>query len=369
MIVKKIEVIRVQLPFLAPFEVSFGRLPDKHALIIKLYTDDLVAYGECTAFQGPWYNPETVWTAMHIIRDHIAPRVLNQDIKSPEDLMERLAFIRGNRMAIAAVEMAWWDLEMRAQKKSLKTLLGGTQNEIPAGASIGIQDTVQILLDKIKIHLDQGYRKIKVKIKPGWDVDVLREIRRVFPNAPLMADANSAYRLEDIDLFKAMDEFNLIMIEQPLAEDDIIDHVKLQRVLKTPICLDESIESCEDARKAIELGACRIINVKPPRVGGLLEAKKIHDLCQKNGIPVWCGGIFELGIGRVQNIALASLPNFTIPGDLSPSKRYFKEDITIPRVDVNERCMIEVPDEKNGIVYEIDDAAIARITKEQFTIA
>ncbi len=366
--VKKIEVIHIQLPYVAPFEVSFGRLVDKHALIIKLHTDDLVAYGECTAFQAPWYNSETVWTVMHMIKDYIAPRILNQEIQGPEDLVERLSFIRGNRMAIAAVEMAWWDLEMRAQKKSLKTLLGGVQDEIPAGASIGIQSTVQILLDKIGAHLDLGYRKIKVKIKPGWDVDILRTIRKTFPYAPLMADANSAYSLDDIDVFKAMDEFDLMMIEQPLAEDDIIDHIKLQSAIKTPICLDESIESCEDARKAIELGACKIINIKPSRVGGLLESKKIHDLCQKNGIPVWCGGIFELGIGRVQNIALASLPNFTIPGDLSPSKRHFHEDITIPRVDINERCMIVVPDEKNGIVYEIDDAAIARLTTEQFEL-
>ncbi len=366
MIVKKIEVIRVELPYLSPFETSFGRMADKHALIVKLYTGDHIGYGECTALQAPFYNAETPWTCMHMIKDFIAPSILNQNIEGPEGLMERLSFMRGNRIAIASVEMAWWDLEMRAQNKSLKTLLGGTQDEIPAGVSLGIQDSVQTLLDKIKIHLDLGYHKIKVKIKPGWDVDVLREIRRHFPDAPVMADANSAYSLDDIDRFREMDEFKLIMIEQPLADDDIIDHVKLQKAISTPICLDESIETCEDARKAIELGACRIINIKPSRVGGLLEAKKIHDLCQKNGLPVWCGGMLELGIGRVQNIALASLPNFTIPGDISASKRYFKEDITIPRVDVNERCMITVPDEKNGITYQIDDAAIERITKERF---
>lgn len=366
--VKKIEVLRVELPYLAPFETSFGRLADKHALVVKLHTDDFVAYGECTALQAPVYNAETIWTCMHMIKDYIAPKILHEDITGPEDLMERLAFIRGNRIALAAVEMAWWDLETKAQNKSLKTLLGGTQAEIPAGVSLGIQDSVQTLLGKIDAHLKLGYHKIKVKIKPGWDIEVLRAIRQSFPNAPVMADANSAYSLQDIDRFKAMDEFNLIMIEQPLAEDDIIDHVKLQRELRTPICLDESIETCEDARKAIEIGACRIINIKPSRVGGLLEARKIHDLCQKAGIPVWCGGMLELGIGRVQNIALASLPNFTIPGDISASKRYFQEDITVPRVDVTERCTIVVPDETNGVEYKIDDAAIARITKEAFVL-
>ncbi len=364
--IDNLEIIRVEVPYLAPFETSFGRLEDKHALIVKLHAEGLIGYGECTALQAPLYNPETIWTCIHMIRDYIAPVILKEDIKGPEDLLERLSHIRGNKIAIAAVEMAYWDLETKAQNKSLKTLLGGTQKEIKAGVSLGIQRDVKTLLEKVETHVNLGYHKIKIKIKPGWDVEIVKEVRRVFPDIPLMADANSAYTLADIDRFKAMDEYNLIMVEQPLAEDDIIDHAKLQKEIHTRICLDESIHTCEDARKAIELGSCKIINIKPTRVGGLLESVKIHNLCRKNNIPVWCGGMLELGIGRLQNVALASLPNFTIPGDISASKRYFQEDITIPRIDVTERCTIIVPDESNGVRYQVDDAAIDRIAKEKF---
>lgn len=366
--IQAMELMRVEVPYLFPFETSFGRQDTKHALVVKLYGDGVVGYGECTAFDVPLYNSETVWTCWHMIRDFIAPKVLHQEIDGPEDLLARLSFIRGNRMAMAAVEMAFWDLMAQAERKSLKTILGGTQSEIKAGVSLGIQQDVSTLLRKIEEHVNIGYHKIKIKIKPGWDTAVVKEVRRVFPDIPLMADANSAYTLADIDKFKVMDEYGLMMVEQPLAEDDIVDHAKLQQAIVTPVCLDESIESAEDARKAIELGSCKIINIKPSRVGGFLESRKIHDLCQRHGIPVWCGGMLELGIGRVQNIALASLPNFTIPGDISASKRYFKEDITIPRVDVTDRCTIIVPDENNGVRYEVDEAALARITREKIRL-
>lgn len=365
MIIEHVEIISVETPYLAPFETSFGSLADKPALIVKLFSDGLVGYGECTALPAPVYNAETIYTCLYMIKNFIIPKIIKENIDGPQDLMERLAFIRGNRIAIAAVEMALWDLMAQVQNRQLKNLLGGTQQEIKAGVSLGIQDSVRTLLDKIDTHIKLGYHKIKIKIKPGWDVDVVKEVRRAFPTVPLMADANSAYTLADIDKFKAMDEYGLIMVEQPLGEDDIIDHATLQKAIKTPVCLDESINTCEDARKAIELGSCQIINIKPSRVGGLLESVKIHDLCQKNGIPVWCGGMLELGIGRVQNIALASLPNFIIPGDISASKRYFAEDITIPRVDVTEQCTIIVPDENNDVRYVADDAAIDRIAKDR----
>lgn len=361
MIIDRIDVIRVKTPFVHPFETSFVRFVERDALIVKVYSEGLVGYGECKAFHAPLYNPEDNATCHHIIKDLLTPVILHKDIEGPAEFMEKVSFIRGNRLAIASVENALWDLKAQREGKSLKTLIGGTRDEIKVGVSLGIEPTITALLQRIEKYLAEGYHRTKIKIKPGWDFDVIKEVRRHFPDITLTTDANSAYTLDDIDLFKAMDDFNLSYIEQPLAENDIVDHAALQKAIKTPICLDESINSVEDARWAITLGSCKIINIKSSRTGGICEAIKIHNLCMEHNIPVWCGGMTELGIGRVQNISLASLPNFSLAHDIAASKRYFAEDITIPVVDITKDCTIIVPDEINGIRYEVDEKALDRL--------
>lgn len=356
--IERVDIIRVKNPFIHPFETSFVRFVEKDALVIKVYSEGLTGYGECKAFFAPLYNPEDNGTCRHIIKEVILPVILHQDIKGPEDFMNKISFIRGNRLAIASVENALWDLKMQQENKSLKTLIGGVYDEIKVGVSLGIEPTISDLLKKVETYLAQGYHRTKIKIKPGWDIDIIKEVRAHFPDITMTVDANSAYTLNDIDLFKAMDEFNLSYIEQPLAENDIIDHAVLQKQIKTPVCLDESINSVEDARKAIELGSCKIINIKSSRCGGITEAIKIHDFCMKHQVPVWCGGMTELGIGRVQNISLASLPNFSHAHDIAASNRYFAEDITIPAVDITKDCTLIVPDEKNNIRYIVDEQAL-----------
>lgn len=348
-------------PFVHPFETSFVRFVERDALLIKIYSEGLVGYGECKAFHAPLYNSEDNGTCLHIIKNFLIPSILHQDIQGPVEFMEKVSCIVGNRLAKASIENALWDLKMQREEKSLKTLIGGCYNEIKVGVSLGIEPTIQALLNKIEKYLAEGYHRTKLKIKPGKDVEILKEVRRHFPDIPLTVDANSDYTLADIKIFEAMDDFNLEYIEQPLAEDDIIDHAVLQRAIRTPICLDESIVSVEAARKAIELNSCKIINIKSSRCGGIAESIKIHDLCMQHNIPVWCGGMTELGIGRVQNISLASLPNFTLAHDIAASNRYFAEDITIPVVNITEKCTIVVPDESNGVCYQVDEKAIDRM--------
>lgn len=360
--IDRIDIIRVKTPFVHPFETSFTRFVERDALIVKVYSEGLVGYGECKAFFAPLYNPEDNGTCLHVIKNIIAPVILHKEIEGPAEFMQQMAFIRGNRLAIASVENAMWELRAQREGKSLKTLLGGTQDEVKVGVSLGIETNIPALLAKIEKYLAEGYHRTKVKIKPGWDIEVLREIRRHYPDITLTVDANSDYTLADIELFRAMDELNLQYIEQPLAEDDIVDHAVLQKAIKTPICLDESIVSVDTARHAIELGSCKIINIKSSRCGGLCESIKIHDLCMQHNVPVWVGGMTELGIGRVQNISFASLPNFTaLAHDIAASKRYFAEDITLPAVDITPRCTLIVPDEKNGVRYEVDERALERM--------
>jgi O-succinylbenzoate synthase len=345
----------------APFTTSFGTFQDKEFLLLEAKDENgLSGWGESVAFHSPWYNEETLKTNWHMLEDFIIPDLLNKEIRHPDEVSEKLSYIRKNNMAKSAFEGAVWDLFAKQQGIPLAKALGGTASNIEVGISIGIQDTVADLLKLIEEHVNEGYKRIKVKIKPGWDVEVMREVCKHFPDVQLMADANSAYRLEDIELLKQLDEFDLMMIEQPLASDDIIDHATLQRELKTPVCLDESIHSYEDARKAIELGSCRIINIKIGRVGGLTESKKIHDLCQERGIPVWCGGMLESGIGRAHNIALTTLSNFVMPGDTAASSRYWEKDLIEPEVTVD-NGMIKVP-EKSGLGYEPDLETIKRFT-------
>ncbi|MCL6517938.1 o-succinylbenzoate synthase [Alicyclobacillus sp.] len=328
---------RVKMRMREPFETSFGREQDKDIVVVEARSQaGAVGFAECVAMSDPLYNEETADTAWIMIRKYFAPLVLRQKFESLDDvrgLVRVLSPYKGNRMAKAAVEMAVWDCWANETGRPLAALLGGAREEIPVGISVGIQPDIPALLRKIEGYVQQGFARVKVKVKPGWDVEPLAAIRREFPDLPLMADANSAYRLGDAEHLRRFDEFGLTMIEQPLAHDDILDHAVLQRQLNTAICLDESIHTAQDARKAIEAGACRVINIKVGRVGGFAEAIAIHDVARANGVPVWCGGMLETGIGRLHNVALTALPGFTLPGDTAPSARYFDEDVIHPPVE------------------------------------
>ncbi|WP_371379498.1 o-succinylbenzoate synthase [Sporomusa aerivorans] len=359
--IDRVDIIHVKNPFVHPFETSFVRFVERDALLIKIYSEGLTGYGECKAFHAPLYNSEDNGTCLYILKNFLVPSILHQDIEGPAEFMAKVSFIVGNRLAKASIENALWDLKAQREQKSLKALWGGVYEEVKVGVSLGIEPTIPALLNKIEKYLAEGYHRTKLKIKPGKDLAVLKEVRRHYPDITLTVDANSDYTLADIELFKAMDEFNLAYIEQPLAEDDIIDHAVLQKAITTPICLDESIVSVDAARKAIALNSCKVINIKSSRCGGVGEAIKIHDLCREHNIPVWCGGMTELGIGRVQNISLASLPNFTLAHDIAASSRYFAEDITVPVVTTTGRCTLLVPDESNSICYQVDEKAIDRM--------
>ncbi|AJH77493.1 MULTISPECIES: o-succinylbenzoate synthase [Bacillaceae] len=358
-----ITIRHLKMTMKSPFTTSFGTFKDKEFLLLEAKNEDgTVGWGESVAFNAPWYNEETLKTNWHMLEDFLIPLILNKEIKHPDEVNQMFAPIRKNNMAKSTIEGAIWDIYAQQTNQSLAQALGGTKDKIEVGISIGIQNSIDELLRVVDGFLKEGYKRIKVKIKPGWDVDVIRSLREHFPNVPIMADANSAYRLKDIDLLKQLDEFDLMMIEQPLASDDIIDHAQLQKELKTPICLDESIHSLEDARKAIELGSTKIINIKIGRVGGLTEAKKIHDYCEEKGVPVWCGGMLESGIGRSHNIALTTLSNFILPGDTAGSNRYWEKDIIRPEVVATDGY-IDVP-QTPGIGYEVD-----RETVEAYTVA
>jgi len=342
--IEQIEIREIQMPLVSYFETSFGRTDRRRIILVRVFAEGIVGYGEATSPEGPFYNHESTGTAWHILKDFIIPRVLEKQPATPDELTPLLKPIRGHAMAKAAVETAFWDLQARRLKRPLYQLLDGKRKFIDCGVSIGIQGSVKELLQKIAKELETGYQRIKIKIKPGWDLQAVREVRTHFPDILLMCDANSAYTLADIDLFKRLDEYHLLMIEQPLAWNDILDHIQLQSAIRTPICLDESILDGDDARKAIESGACRVINIKLGRVGGYAEAKRVHDVCRAHSIPVWCGGMLEAGIGRAHNIALSTLENFCLPGDVSASKRYFVQDIIDPPVEVDSGGRIFVPD-------------------------
>jgi O-succinylbenzoate synthase len=343
------------------FETSFGRIDDKHFIIVRADGDGVSGYGECVAEQDPYYSSETNQTVWHIIGDFIAPRLLGIEFSHPREVSPALKAIRGHHMAKAAVEMAAWDLYARQRGEPLSRVLGGTRDRIASGVSVGIQNSLDDLAAKVERELAAGYRRIKIKIKPGWDIAAAEMVRRRFGSILLMVDANAAYTLADAEHLAALDQFDLMMIEQPLDYDDIGDHATLQRRLKTPICLDESIHSLADAREAIDLGACRIINIKPGRVGGFAESIRLHDLCAEHGIPVWHGGMLESGIGRAANIHLATLPNFSLPGDIAASKRYFNPDLIDPPIEVASDGTIAVPPGP-GLGVAIDEDRIERAT-------
>jgi len=351
--VDRIVLRQIRMPLVHFFETSFGRTYERDIILIEVFADGISGWGEVTAGENPFYNEEWTGSVWPLVIDYVAPRILGYHLSSPAGVAGRTAHIRGHNMARGGIETAIWDLQARLNNEPLsKTIGGGAHQEIACGVSIGIQESIEQLLEKIEGELAAGYQRIKIKIKPGWDVGVIREVRRHFPSTKLMADANSAYTLEDREHLRELDEFYLMMIEQPLAHDDIIDHAELQASLHTPICLDECIRSAHQAEQAIHLSACRIINVKLGRVGGFAEAKRLHDVCEANGVPVWCGGMLESGIGRAHNIALSTLPNFVLPGDVSASKRYWKRDITEP-IEVSSRGTIDVSS-KPGLGYEID---------------
>ncbi|MFD1445909.1 o-succinylbenzoate synthase [Oceanobacillus profundus] len=359
---KQLKIHKLNMRLKDPFTTSFGTFQDKEFFITELIDEDgNRGYGESVAFSSPWYSEETVKTNLHVMEDFLIPILKENQISHPEQVSDLFHPIKRNNMAKSALEGAVWDLYAKREKLTLAAALGGERKQIDVGISIGIQPTVDDLIQTIQHFVDAGYKRIKIKIKPGWDVEVLREVRKHFPDTPIMADANSAYTIDDIEHLQKLDDLNLMMIEQPLEHDDIVDHAKLQAVMKTPICLDESIHSLEDTRKAYELGSCKIINIKIGRVGGLTEARRIHDFCMDKGIDVWCGGMLEAGVGRAHNVALTTLAQFVLPGDTAGSSRYWERDIIEPEVVV-ENGLINVPDQP-GIGYDIDEEAMDEFTE------
>jgi O-succinylbenzoate synthase len=351
----------IRMPLVHFFETSFKRTYERRILLVEARGEGLRSWGECVAGEDPFYNEESVETAWYAIREYLAPVVLGKNLDCAADCAQLFTQVRGHRMAKAAIENALWEMEALKKNLPLWKLLGGERKEIACGVSIGIQDSVEQLLEKISVELAAGYQRIKVKIKPGWDIAVVERIRERWPAITLSVDANSAYTLDSAKHLQQLDRFKLLMIEQPLWNDDFYFHAQLQKQLATPICLDESIHSARDAQAAIELGACRIINIKVGRVGGFSEAIAVHNLCRKAGIPVWCGGMLESGMGRAHNIALSTLPNFSLPGDVSASKRYWKEDIIEPEVEVSGRGEIQISDQP-GTGYRVKQDLVEKLT-------
>jgi len=365
--IESVTLREIHMPLVHFFETSFGRVYSRRILLVSLETDGVRGWGECVASEDPFYSSEWIETAWPTIKHYLAPALLATGVESGRDCPALFARVRGHRMAKAALENAVWDAEARQKQQPLWKLLGGTRREIACGVSIGIQDTPEQLLEKVALELAAGYRRIKVKVKPGWDLNVLEKIRARWSDIVLSVDANSAYTLDQTEHLKKFDAFNLLMIEQPLWNDDIYLHSRLQKVLRTAICLDESIRQSRDADFALQTEACRIINIKVGRVGGFTEAKKIHDVAQQYGVPVWCGGMLESGIGRAHNIALSALENFRLPGDVSASKRYWKEDIIEPEVEVSPAGTIAVSDAPD-MGYRIREDLIEKLTVRKETL-
>jgi o-succinylbenzoate synthase len=357
---KSVKLSVIKMPLKQPFITHLGTVSYREAIIVEAEgKEGAIGYGEGVAFSSPWYTEETVQTSYHILKDFLIPLLQFREISHPDEVFRMFSSVRRHHMAKSAIETALWDLQAKREGVPLWRLLGGTAESIPSGVVVGNPD-LSLSIKQIEEFIKQGYQRVKVKISPEYDVDYIAEIRKQFPDLPLMADANSAYSLKDTDRLKALNEFELLMIEQPLDVDDIVDHAKLQSQISTPICLDESIVSFDDARKAIELGSCKVINIKMGRVGGLGEAKRIHDFCLSKGIPVWAGGMIEFGVSRAHNLALASLPGFTIPGDISGSERYWEEDIIEPKIQV-ENGSIVLPD-RPGIGFDVNEKRLKEVT-------
>ncbi len=366
--IQQVTMYHLQMRLRAPFETSFGSVQDRQAILLEARLEDgLVGYGECVADHDPGYSYETALTAWHVLRDFLVPLALSREIEAPADFHNLARIVRGHPMAKAGLEMALWDLQGKCESRSLSQLLGGHHDTVEVGVSVGIQSSPDELVDVVFGYLSIGYGRIKIKIKPGRDLVETKAIRRAFPDLRLQVDANSAYTLESAQALQPLDDLSLLLIEQPLAEDDLWDHHLLQARFRTPLCLDESILSSRHARQALEMGACRVINIKAGRVGGLSQAIAIHDLCQAQDAPVWCGGMLETGVGRASNLALASLPNFKLPGDISATDRYYLEDITEQRFTLNPDSTIDVPSAP-GLGVTVDRRALQRATLAKITI-
>lgn len=353
--IERVELALLYLPYVHFFETSLGREEGRTFLIVRVYSGGLCGYGEVVASEAPLYSYETTSTAWLVLANYFIPLIFKQGISRAEDFFREAKKFRGHPMARAGLELALWDLQAKKANVPLWRLYGGIHEEIPAGVSLGIENSIPELLDRITSSWREGYKRIKIKIKPGWDYEVAKEIRKQFPTIPLQADANGAYVLKDTQGLKMLDEFNLLMLEQPFAPYDLWDHSRLQKEMTTPLCLDESILSETTARQAFEMASCRIINIKVGRVGGMVEAKKIHDFCRANGIPVWCGGMLESGIGRAHNLHIASLPNFKFPNDLSASNRYYKQDLIDPEIVLEKGGFIKVPEGPGIGVNPVED--------------
>jgi len=359
--IELIAIRELKMRLKAPFETSFGVTHNRRILLVEVVADGVSGWGEVTTGETPSYNPETTDTAWHVISDFIAPLLTGKSIASAADVATLLAGIRGHEMAKAGVENALWDIEAQQKRLPLAKLVGGSWDEIRCGVSLGIRENPEALVKKVAEEVSNGYQRIKLKIKPGKDLEYVAAARKEFPETQLSVDANSAYTLEDTEHLQKLDAFHLLMIEQPLRWDDIHSHAKLQKQIETAICLDECINSVNDAQAAIESGACRIINIKLGRVGGHSSARKVHDMCWQNNIPVWCGGMLEAGVGRAHNIAMSTLPNFTLPGDVSASARYWDEDIIDPEVEVTPQGTIRVPTTP-GLGYKVKRELVEKLT-------
>lgn len=364
----KITIYPVKMPLVSHFETSFGRIYDRECVLVRIESEGLVGWGECAADRDPGYSYETTGTVMHILKDFVLPLLVGQDVMDAADFQKRISGIRGHHLAKAGVEMAIWDLLGKRTGQSLRQMFGAARGKVDVGVSVGLQDTTADLVRVVDGYIANGYRRIKIKIKPGRDVSEAEAVRKAYPDIRLQVDANSAYSLENAHILRPLDDLNLLLIEQPLFEDDIWDHRLFQKQLRTPICLDESVISPRHARYAIEMEACRIINIKPGRVGGLSQALEIHSMCQQAGLPVWCGGMLETGIGRASNLAIASLPGFSLPGDISASDRYYTRDVTFERFKLNADSTIDVPTGP-GLGVTVDEAAVREFAFGEETVS
>ncbi len=365
--IERIELRKIRLPYVSPFETSGWREEGSFAVIVRVDAGDVTGWGESPVGGSPFYNEENTSTVWAIQQEFLAPMLLQTDLNGPQDVTPAFQRVRGNRMAKAGLEFAVWDLFGKLENRSLADMLGGTRDRVEVGVSVGIQKDIDTLLNVVSAYLEDGYRRIKLKIKPGWDIEPTRAVRRTWPDLKLQVDANSIYHLSDGNHLAKLDEFNLLLVEQPLGHDDIFDHAKLKPQLRTPLCLDECIVSPDHARWAIELKACDIINVKPSRIGGFADSKRIHDLTQAAGIPVWHGGMLETGIGRAGNVALASLPNFSLPGDISANDRYFKRDIVHNPFTLNDDSTLTVP-QAPGCGALVDEVYLNEVTVDRWEL-
>ncbi len=364
--IDRIALYHIRMPLVAPFETSFGSIDTRDCIIVEINSEGITGWGEVVADRDPGYAWETCGTAWHILPDFIIPAILGKEIHSALEFQNLVKHVRGHQMAKAGVEMALWDLQGQAQGSPLSQLLGGAKKCVEVGVSVGLQESPETLVGTVEEYLSKGYCRVKLKIKPGRDVSEVQAVRERFPDLRLQVDANSAYSLKTASALLPLDDYGLLLIEQPLAEDDLWDHSRLQKQFRTPLCLDESITAPRHARQALEMGACRIVNIKPGRVGGISQGMAIHDICQDQNVPVWCGGMLETGVGRAANLALASLPNFRLPGDISATERYYREDITNEAFTLNADSTIDVPD-KPGLGVTINQKALERFTLERIT--